>query len=937
MCRALCKASSTAASVLLSFFQTVISTTTSPTGYTDENGTEEPSGGGGHIAAIAAVVAVIVVLLVCVAIYFCLRRRGCTLPYHRAESHGYVGLSKGSQERSVTFLELWYFVSSREDEDFLKPLRSLVSGLRTNGVSRGEELLRSDMSQQDIMSELFVWKEDYRGKNQMKDLLESCAKYNLTDEVGVMQEYRKKPFPISPNMIKRIIWAIDNRDKIKAVFSTLKIPLQPLKRVEDAFADVENLRNVGHQTKRRGDNKLFMATAIEEVIKWSHQPFEMNPRVLLAMALESNDCTPIDRTFFIDEGPISYVELWEIAQHSQGEAYWSQVADLAYHLTADETSKQPPLGRISVDVAYEQLCGWKSSCNNDHQKDLLLAALERNGLTAACSHVKEFRMNVTDIIGRKMAKCLISAMEKEESIRRVLEELEFSDYFQNNSGEEDIWTAATNRLEAWGNEEVTMNRLVSLSLALERADCTPIDQEFLAGGPLSYLELWEFVRVDDRPDHVARIISIVDSLTDDHSTHTASAEGSSVDYGYSKLCEWKKTSSKPYQRGMLHVALKMNGLAEAAEQLRDYRKPLETTIDDNVINCIVWTLKNDARLHSFLDQLGVSLTETVEGKDISLAAVEHLRSWTEQPFTENPLVLFSLGLENAGCSPNECNFLKGGPISFIELWELANADFGESYFGQLVAVVQMLNGDANEVTSKPDSPRARQELYQQLCTWKEACSKNYQRDVLTAALIKEGLETALSHIEAYRSSQNNVLSDLELEHILWYTDDIPNLFANLKSIERDRQGGENAGKEGAVQRGTLNLHRWLHRKYTPNEISRVVQLDLALEESGSSPIDRNFIQVEKAAKSPVDADMLAAQLTEVHISKLMAALSSGAAKESKSAEVICKENDESLFNVSQMIRDWLAKQGCSHYEKRKRLWLAARQIGRGDIAGDDRT
>ncbi|XP_071495348.1 uncharacterized protein [Diadema antillarum] len=848
MCRALCKASSTAASVLLSFFQTVISTTTSPTGYTDENGTEEPSGGGGHIAAIAAVVAVIVVLLVCVAIYFCLRRRGCTLPYHRAESHGYVGLSKGSQERSVTFLELWYFVSSREDEDFLKPLRSLVSGLRTNGVSRGEELLRSDMSQQDIMSELFVWKEDYRGKNQMKDLLESCAKYNLTDEVGVMQEYRKKPFPISPNMIKRIIWAIDNRDKIKAVFSTLKIPLQPLKRVEDAFADVENLRNVGHQTKRRGDNKLFMATAIEEVIKWSHQPFEMNPRVLLAMALESNDCTPIDRTFFI-----------------------------------------------------------------------------------------EFRMNVTDIIDRRMAKCLISAMEKEESIRRVLEELEFSDYFQNNSGEEDIWTAATNRLEAWGNEEVTMNRLVSLSLALERADCTPIDQEFLAGGPLSYLELWEFVRVDDRPDHVARIISIVDSLTDDHSTHTASAEGSSVDYGYSKLCEWKKTSSKPYQRGMLHVALKMNGLAEAAEQLRDYRKPLENTIDDNVINCIVWTLKNDARLHSFLDQLGVSLTETVEGKDISLAAVEHLRSWTEQPFTENPLVLFSLGLENAGCSPNECNFLKGGPISFIELWELANADFGESYFGQLVAVVQMLNGDANEVTSKPDSPRARQELYQQLCTWKEACSKNYQRDVLTAALIKEGLETALSHIEAYRSSQNNVLSDLELEHILWYTDDIPNLFANLKSIERDRQGGENAGKEGAVQRGTLNLHRWLNRKYTPNEISRVVQLDLALEESGSSPIDRNFIQVEKAAKSPVDADTLAAQLTEVHISKLMAALSSGAAKESKSAEVICKENDESLFNVSQMIRDWLANQGCSHYEKRKRLWLAARQIGRGDIAGDDHT
>lgn len=86
---------------------------------------------------------------------------------------------------------------------------------------------------------------------------------------------------------------------------------------------------------------------------------------------------------------------------------------------------------------------------------------------------------------------------------------------------------------------------------------------------------------------------------------------------------------------------------------------------------------------------------------------------------------------------------------------------------------------------------------------------------------------------------------------------------------------------------------------------------------------------EKVPLNDADIKQHVHNVSKTHYNKIKSISSSKGKpnrhQEGKDIDTILDENETDLFNISQMIKEWLDKQECSHYEKRIKLRKAVKQ------------
>lgn len=115
----------------------------------------------------------------------------------------------------------------------------------------------------------------------------------------------------------------------------------------------------------------------------------------------------------------------------------------------------------------------------------------------------------------------------------------------------------------------------------------------------------------------------------------------------------------------------MNGMMVLFNIDRRYGK--DRTISDDILEHILWQVRDPQKITNFLHKLLQSHLETglddsKLGKDFIQTAHAKLKDWKKGPFVdEHPIVLLSLALERANCSPVDKTFFRGGFVVSIHL------------------------------------------------------------------------------------------------------------------------------------------------------------------------------------------------------------------------------------------------------------------------------
>ncbi|XP_071487189.1 uncharacterized protein [Diadema antillarum] len=178
----------------------------------------------------------------------------------------------------VSLVELWYLASERglQTDSLLKAINALrekdpEAGIGTTTPQRAN-----------VYFELRDWKTKYQGQNQLEDLFTCLRDFKLQDKVDRLQKFRNYTSEKIPSYVfNKFILEIADRRKIKEVFENLDIPQSSVDQLDNCET------NFNHH-------------AINCLTAWNEGNSCANRLVLLDLAMEDAECSPVARNFFKD-------------------------------------------------------------------------------------------------------------------------------------------------------------------------------------------------------------------------------------------------------------------------------------------------------------------------------------------------------------------------------------------------------------------------------------------------------------------------------------------------------------------------------------------------------------------------------------------------------------------------------------------------------------
>ncbi|XP_041470118.1 uncharacterized protein LOC121419727 [Lytechinus variegatus] len=193
-------------------------------------------------------------------------------------------------------------------------------------------------------------------------------------------------------------------------------------------------------------------------------------------------------------GELSFYELWMMVS----KVTMSNMGKL------NDTFEQLGIGKLkdgfTLPEAYKHLCQWKAGNEHDDKYDLaqkLSTALDKAKYPDAWNEIHDVRTNSTIMVSEIMLKHILWHIEEQVKINAFLSDLIHYRHPTDREDNEKISELIPKPLEElkkWARTHFDENPVSLLSLALEKAGCTPVDRTFFCvpDQPISNQELQYF-------------------------------------------------------------------------------------------------------------------------------------------------------------------------------------------------------------------------------------------------------------------------------------------------------------------------------------------------------------------------------------------------------------------------------------------------------------
>ncbi|XP_063959095.1 uncharacterized protein LOC135154835 [Lytechinus pictus] len=194
------------------------------------------------------------------------------------------------------------------------------------------------------------------------------------------------------------------------------------------------------------------------------------------------------------KGKLSFYELWMMVS----KVTMSDMGKL------NDTFEQLGIGKLihgfTLPHAYKHLCQWKAGKAHDDEYDLaqeLRTALEKAKYPDAWKEIYDVRTKSTVMVSERMLEHILWHIGEQVKINTFLSEITHYRHPTDTEDTERISELIPKKLEElkkWASTRFDENPVSLLSLALEKAECTPVDRTFFCvpDQPISNQELQYF-------------------------------------------------------------------------------------------------------------------------------------------------------------------------------------------------------------------------------------------------------------------------------------------------------------------------------------------------------------------------------------------------------------------------------------------------------------